>query len=155
MDADVSAMTGGSLGSLRSHSEHIFSDDGSFSLSEGTHQSILYNVLLGNFFTVFIAELELVDATNDLLREIGAFPKLITSFDELKTVASSMFVAIFENIFQVRLDGITRAPESYADYVNNVQRVIDELSRSAGSQLSCPYAYVTSPFLKCLPSARH
>ena len=133
MDADISAMTGGSLGSLRSHSEHLFSDDGSFSLSEGKHQPISCSVFLVNCLTATAAELELVDATNDLLREIGAFPKLITSFDELKTVASSMFVAIFENIFQVRLDGITRAPESYPDYVNNVQRVIDELSRSAGA----------------------
>jgi hypothetical protein len=40
-----------------------------------------------------------------------------------------MFVAVFESLFRVRLDGIIRSPITRADYINNAQRVIDGISQ--------------------------
>ena len=145
-------MTSDSFSASRSFSDNS-DDDNSFDITEGAAFAFaldlclffilvfrrLHSVLCPHIYTSGVtaeAEVELVEATNDLLREIGAFPKLIQSFEELTKVASSMFVAIFENIFQVRLEGIARVPQTYPDYVGNVQRVIDELSRCAGVDLS-------------------
>lgn len=147
MDFEVSAMTSDSFSGSRSFNDNS-DDDNSFGLTEGApfalalHFCVLASVVVWPLISISLlgafgnAEMELVEATNDLLREIGAFPKLIQSFEELTKVASSMFVAIFENIFQVRLEGIARLPQTYPDYVGNVQRVIDELSRCAGVDLS-------------------
>ena len=63
--------------------------------------------------------------TNNLLSIIGISTKKVTSMGELVKVASSMFVAVFESLFHVRLEGIIRNPQSRDEYAHNAQRVID------------------------------
>lgn len=65
--------------------------------------------------------------TNNLLSAAGISAKKIKTIGELTRVSSSMFVAVFESIFHVRVEGIIRAPQTKDDYVLNVQRVIDGL----------------------------
>ena len=66
--------------------------------------------------------------TNNLLSAVGINAKKISSANELTRVASSMFVAVFEALFHVRLEDIVRNPQTKEDYENNAQRVIDEMS---------------------------
>lgn len=54
---------------------------------------------------------------------------------ELTRVASSMFVAVFEALFHVRLEGIIRSPHTKEDYEINVQRVIDGLGEQINMNL--------------------
>jgi len=68
--------------------------------------------------------------TNNLLAAVGIRTKKVASIDELTRVASSMFVAIFEALFRIRLDGIVRSPHTKEHYEFNVQRVIDALIRN-------------------------
>lgn len=80
-----------------------------------------YTALLGN--------------VNDLLAAVGITTKKITSIQELTRVASSMFVAVFEALFHVRLTGIVRQPTKKEDYEFNVQRVIDGLGAQINMNL--------------------
>ena len=73
---------------------------------------------------------------NDLLAAVGITTKKITSIKELTRVASSMFVAVFEALFHVRLTGIVRQPTKKEDYEFNVQRVIDGL----GGQINMTFS---------------
>ena len=66
--------------------------------------------------------------TNNLLAVVGISAKKVTSIGELTRVASSMFVAIFEALFHVRLEEIIRNPQLKEEYAHNAQRVIDSLS---------------------------
>ena len=66
--------------------------------------------------------------TNSLLSIVGISAKKVTSIGELTRVASSMFVAVFESLFHVRLEGIIRNPQTKEEYAHNAQRVIDSLS---------------------------
>ncbi|GMH74857.1 hypothetical protein TL16_g06575 [Triparma laevis f. inornata] len=68
--------------------------------------------------------------TNALLKSVGVAAKPISRFAELRKSASSMFVAIFEAMFQVRLKGIIRKPSHVKDYEHNAQGVIDALGTS-------------------------
>ncbi|GMH62589.1 hypothetical protein TrRE_jg10946, partial [Triparma retinervis] len=68
--------------------------------------------------------------TNALLKSVGVAAKPISRFAELRKSASSMFVAIFEAMFQVRLKGIIRKPSQVKDYEHNAQAVIDALGSS-------------------------
>ena len=70
----------------------------------------------------------LLSNTNSLLAAAGIDEKKIKTIGELTRVASSMFVAVFESLFHVKVEGIIRAPKTKEDYVANVQRVIDGLS---------------------------
>lgn len=63
--------------------------------------------------------------TNNLLSVVGISTKKVTSMGELTRVASSMFVAVFESLFHVRLEGIIRNPQNREEYAHNAQRVID------------------------------
>ena len=63
--------------------------------------------------------------TNHLLSIAGISAKKVASMVELTRVASSMFVAIFESLFYVRLEGIIRNPQTRDEYAHNAQRVID------------------------------
>jgi hypothetical protein len=54
---------------------------------------------------------------------------------ELTRVASSMFVAVFEALFHVRLEGIIRSPKTKEDYEYNVQLVIDGLGQHISMNL--------------------
>ena len=70
----------------------------------------------------------LLTNTSNLLAAVGISAKRISSIKELHRAASSMFVAIFETIFRIRLKGITRNPRSKLAYAQNAQIVIDGLS---------------------------
>ena len=72
---------------------------------------------------------KLLADTNNLLSAVGISAKKIASINELSRVASSMFVAVFESLFHVRLEGIIRSPQTKEQYVENAQRVIDGLSQ--------------------------
>jgi hypothetical protein len=65
---------------------------------------------------------------NHLLEMVNISAHPISSVVDLRKSGSSMFVAIFEALFRVRLDGIERRPTSLTDYVNNAQVVVDALS---------------------------
>jgi len=69
------------------------------------------------------------------LSAVGITTKKITSMMELTRVASSMFVAVFEALFHVRLEGIIRSPHTKEDYEINVQRVIDGLGEQINMNL--------------------
>lgn len=73
-------------------------------------------------------ETRLLELTNKLLDYVGISSKKVLSIDELVRVGSSLFVAVFESLFHVRVDGIVRAPKSREDYSFNAQLVIDSLS---------------------------
>jgi len=68
--------------------------------------------------------------TNELLRSVGVASKKIVHFSELQKSASSMFVAIFETMFQVKLKGVIRKPSHVKDYEHNAQAVITALGKS-------------------------
>lgn len=75
--------------------------------------------------------------TNNLLSIIGISTKKVTSMGELVKVASSMFVAVFESLFHVRLEGIIRNPQSRDEYAHNAQRVIDRFQISVTCVCNC------------------
>jgi hypothetical protein len=70
---------------------------------------------------------------NTAEREVGTH--------ELRRVASSLFVALYERLFGMRLEGIIRHPTTKADYVVNAQRVIDSLSQ----QIKMDLQHITGP----------
>jgi len=67
--------------------------------------------------------------TNNLLASAGIQGKKLKSISELLRVSSSLFVAVYESLLKTRLPGVIRSPQTKEDYVSNVQRVIDGLSR--------------------------
>jgi hypothetical protein len=69
-------------------------------------------------------EEEYVSMLNRVLRIVGLHAQ-VSRFDEC--AQASVFVAIFERLFQVRLSNVIRNPETYEDRVLNCQRVIDAL----------------------------
>jgi len=70
----------------------------------------------------------LLQETNYLLAAVGIASKKITSYDELCRVSSSLFVAVFETLFNCRIEGINRNPHFPIDYERNAQLVVDSLS---------------------------
>ena len=71
----------------------------------------------------------LLSTTNKILSMIGISAKKILSLNELTRVASSMFVAIYESLFNDKIDGVIRNPRTVLDYTTNAQLVIDGLCR--------------------------
>ena len=69
-------------------------------------------------------EEEYVSMLNRVLRIVGLHAQ-VSRFDEC--AQASVFVAIFERLFQVRLSNVIRNLETYEDRVLNCQRVIDAL----------------------------
>jgi hypothetical protein len=59
----------------------------------------------------------LLQDTNKLLSAVGIGGKQVLSYNELCRVSSSLFVAVFEALFNIRIDGINRNPRSQADYI--------------------------------------
>ena len=55
--------------------------------------------------------------------------------EELKRLACSMFVYLFESLFH-KLDEIERRPRFKADYAYNADLVIEALARIVGADLS-------------------
>ncbi|KAJ0406288.1 hypothetical protein P43SY_007076 [Pythium insidiosum] len=66
--------------------------------------------------------------TNALLDRLGFGARSFEDFDDLVASVSSMSVALYEKLFQFRLDGVVRVPTSAADYAHNAQLVVDALS---------------------------
>ncbi|CAM9609022.1 unnamed protein product [Chrysoparadoxa australica] len=60
---------------------------------------------------------------------------------ELRKSASSMFVAVFEAMFQVRQKDIVRKPQSVGDYAHNAQVIIDAL---AGPILNMDLSHISA-----------
>lgn len=81
-------------------------------------------------------EKAIIDQTNELLSSVGIIKKDIHSFSQLARVAPSMFVAIYEILYQVRLEDIIRTPTTHEDYVTNSKIVIDSLSSHLSIDLS-------------------
>ncbi|CAN0090648.1 unnamed protein product, partial [Phaeothamnion confervicola] len=73
-------------------------------------------------------EQSILASINTLLDRVGISAKPIRSFEELRKSASSMFVAIFEAMFHMRMPGIVRRPARVSDYVHNAQLVVDALA---------------------------
>jgi hypothetical protein len=78
-------------------------------------------------------EARLLRDTNQLLASIPSaqnnqLPPIKTVV-ELKEIASSMFVAIYEAVFAERLDLVNREPRTAADYTSNAQLVLDGLQK--------------------------
>ena len=86
------------------------------------------NNIFYKIYLLTILEYELLFELNSLLAYVGISSKRISSINELTRVASSMFVALFESLFKLRLDGIVRNPYSKMDYIINAQLVVDGLS---------------------------
>lgn len=78
----------------------------------------------------------LIDGVNKLLADVGIQAKAIVSFEELKRVAPSMFVAVYESLYHNRIDEIIRTPRTVADYVHNAQLVINNLSEQINVDLT-------------------
>lgn len=74
-------------------------------------------------------EAQLLGLTNQLLEYVGIVSKKVLSIDELVRVGSSLFVAVFESLFHLRVNGIIRSPKNQRDYAVNAQLVIDCLSQ--------------------------
>jgi hypothetical protein len=70
----------------------------------------------------------LLSNTNKLLSAVGISAKTILSTEELTRVASSMFVAVFESLFRIKIEGVVRNPQLKIDYETNAQLVVDSLS---------------------------
>lgn len=71
---------------------------------------------------------DLLANTNKLLAAVGISAKTILSLEELTRVASSMFVAVFEALFHLRIEDVIRNPVTKEDYEKNAQLVVDYLS---------------------------
>eukprot|EP00607_Mallomonas_marina_P006394 CAMPEP_0182426534 /NCGR_PEP_ID=MMETSP1167-20130531/13026_1 /TAXON_ID=2988 /ORGANISM="Mallomonas Sp, Strain CCMP3275" /LENGTH=430 /DNA_ID=CAMNT_0024608023 /DNA_START=117 /DNA_END=1409 /DNA_ORIENTATION=- len=74
------------------------------------------------------SENELVISVNNLLNFAGLGTK-IKSFNELKKVSSSLFVALFEAFFFCELHNVCRNPLNKEDYILNAQLVVDSISQ--------------------------
>lgn len=74
-------------------------------------------------------ESRLIEVTNQLLEHVGIVSKKVASIDELVRVGSSLFVAVMESLFHIRIEGIIRSPKSPEDYTINAQLVVDCLSQ--------------------------
>ena len=71
---------------------------------------------------------DVLERTNKLISAVGLQAKPIAAVAELKQCATSMFVAIFEAMFRVRVRGIVRVPKYTKDYKENAQLIINALT---------------------------
>jgi hypothetical protein len=85
----------------------------------------------------------LIANTNKILTSLGIAFKQIISMDSFVHVAPSMFVAIVESLFKMKIDGIIRSPRSKSDYIHNAQLMIDCLSE----QLKLDLSYITGEMI--------
>ena len=70
---------------------------------------------------------DVLERTNKLISAVVLQAKPIAAVAELKG-ATSMFVAIFEAMFRVRVRGIVRVPKYTKDYKENAQLIINALT---------------------------
>uniref|UniRef100_A0A7S2WBU4 DUF5745 domain-containing protein n=1 Tax=Mucochytrium quahogii TaxID=96639 RepID=A0A7S2WBU4_9STRA len=78
----------------------------------------------------------IVRRTNELFVKLNITTRPIQAFEELQKSASSMFVAIFETLFNVRLKNVIRKPRVVTDYITNAELVMTALSESLPVDLS-------------------
>lgn len=78
-------------------------------------------------------EEELLDRTDALLRRVGQSG--FKDIAELQRLACSMFVYLYESIFE-RLEEIERRPESTQEHAYNADLVIQAFERKVGVDLS-------------------
>ncbi|KDO30328.1 hypothetical protein SPRG_05039 [Saprolegnia parasitica CBS 223.65] len=83
---------------------------------------------------------DLLEETNALLRLTGFGDRTFKTVPELVASVSSMSVALYERLFELRLENVVREPKTLADYSENAQRVVDAL---AAAMLSDDLADVT------------
>ena len=81
-----------------------------------------------------------MNQTNGLLKSIGIATKPLNSVSQVTKNASSMFVAVFEALFQVRLKAVHRKPSQPGHYEHNAQMVLNALSNSI---LNMDLSYIT------------
>jgi len=79
---------------------------------------------------------DIVRRTNELFVKLNITTRPIQAFEELQKSASSMFVAIFETLFNVRLKNVIRKPRVVTDYITNAELVMTALSESLPLDLS-------------------
>jgi hypothetical protein len=85
----------------------------------------------------------LIANTNQILTSVGIAFKQIISMEELARVAPSMFVAVVESLYKMKIDGIIRNPQTKADYIQNAQLMINSLS----DQLKVDLSYITGEMI--------
>lgn len=73
---------------------------------------------------------------NELLSKMGFIAPPITSMTKLIKDASSIFVLIFEKMFNKKYKNIIRDPQSKEDYAENLQTIINELKWTVAIDLS-------------------
>ncbi|KAF1325797.1 hypothetical protein FI667_g8930, partial [Globisporangium splendens] len=73
-------------------------------------------------------EVAVVHDANALLEKIGFAAHKFEKFEDLVASVSSMSVALYEKLFQFRLERIVRVPKRLEDYERNAQIVVDALS---------------------------
>eukprot|EP00514_Thraustochytrium_sp_LLF1b_P013584 CAMPEP_0184542980 /NCGR_PEP_ID=MMETSP0199_2-20130426/2584_1 /TAXON_ID=1112570 /ORGANISM="Thraustochytrium sp., Strain LLF1b" /LENGTH=602 /DNA_ID=CAMNT_0026936945 /DNA_START=109 /DNA_END=1917 /DNA_ORIENTATION=- len=78
----------------------------------------------------------IVRRTNELFVRLNITTRPIQAFEELQKSASSMFVAIFETLFNVRLKDVIRKPRVVTDYITNAELVMTALSKALPIDLS-------------------
>ena len=75
-----------------------------------------------------VVEADVLERTNKLISVVGLSAKPIAEISELQQCAASMFVAIFESMFRVRVRDIIRVPTYPEDYKRNAQLIIKALT---------------------------
>jgi len=72
-----------------------------------------------------ISDADMVETANELLAAVGGAGRRIESLEELQASASSLFVAVFESVFEVELIKVRREHLSDDDLAANAQEVVD------------------------------
>jgi hypothetical protein len=75
-----------------------------------------------------ISDADVLERTNKLILTVGLSAKPIEEISELRQCAASMFVAIFESMFRVRVRDIVRVPTYPEDYKRNAQLIIKAIT---------------------------
>lgn len=81
---------------------------------------------------------DLVLRTNRLLADIGINDRPFHALTEIQDNASSMFVAVFEQLLSTRLSDVHRRPTSQQHYAENAQRVIDSFRAILPPRVAIP-----------------
>lgn len=81
---------------------------------------------------------ELLNAANSLILSCGLSPEPLRNAADLQSSASSLFVALFESLFDVRLPGILRSPNGLDDLEHNAGVVLEALRSTLPPKVAIP-----------------
>ena len=81
---------------------------------------------------------ELLNAANSLILSCGLSPEPLRNAADLQSSASSLFVALFESLFDVRLPGILRSPNGLDDLEYNAGVVLEALRSTLPPKVAIP-----------------